>query len=531
MQRRGLRVGHNHCVSRPVTIWAFAFFVLILPWSVPFAQSLSIEVESYEVVGPNPLSDRATRKLLRQFLGRHDSIEPVQRAAAALEEAIQDAGYAFYVVAVPPQPVNASTIKLEVTAFPIRDVQVTGNVHFSEDNIRRSLPALEVGESPNTGAISRSLRVANVHPSKRLRLRFASPEDVTGVPAQITVRDAKPYSVFFWGENTGTEDTGENRAGLGVQYTNLFDRDHVAIATWTTSPDSEADVNQYGVSYQVPFYRAGGLLTVVAAQSDINTGTVAEVFDIAGKGDAYSIEYTQLFPKLGEYQHQLRFGIEDKLFDNEIDFEGRPIGVDVRSRPGFVRYVGSRHGERVEWEVEAGYFHNVDSGTFNGDADYAASRAGADSRWSLVRLGASVKVRLGSWTVNAETEGQVADEPLIPGEQFGLTGAGAVRGFDERELTSDRGYRGALELWTPTWRNWQLIAFVDAATGRLVDPLPGQLARETVTSAGLGFRWSFRNLLALSMYWARVLDGADPSGSGLTRKDDEKFHFNLIIRK
>lgn len=503
-------------------------FVLVCP-IFALGQTLSLNIENFEVDGPNPFSDRYTRKLLDPYLGKHDSIEPVQQAASALESALRDAGYAFYITAVPPQPITATTIKLRITAFPIREIIVSGNSHFSEENILRSVPALKVDESPNTKDISRSLRVANVHPRKRLKLRFAAADDNSGVPAQITVRDAKPVSLFLWANNTGTEDSGENRVGVGVQHGNIFNRDHVGIATWTTSPDQDADVSQFGLNYQIPLYRAGGLLSILAARSDIDTGIVAEVFNVAGKGDAYAVQYTQLFPKVGRYQHQLSVGMEDKLFDNDIDFEGSPIGVDVRSRPGLMRYVGSHSSDRTDLELNAGYFHNINSGSFNNDEDYAASRSGADSNWQLVRLGAALQTRFGGWTLYLRTDGQYTDEPLISGEQFGLTGVDAVRGFQERELTSDRGYFGTLQIWTPTWRNVQFIVFVDGASGRIIDPLPGQLARETVSSAGAGVRWSWRKYLALSLYWANVIDGASPLGPGTTRDGDDRIHFSLVM--
>ncbi len=495
------------------------------------AQELSLNIESFDVVGPNPLSERDTRKLLKPYLGRHEGIEPVQQAASALEEVLHDQGFAFYVVSVPPQPITSSNIRLDVDVFPINEIGVTGNKHFSEENILRSLPALKLGDSPNTRDVSRSLRVANVHPSKRLRLKFASPDDGQGVPAQVQARDAKPGSLFFWANNTGTEDTGELRLGVGFQHTNLFDRDHVGMLTWTTSPDQDADVSQFGLSYQVPLYRAGGLINLLAARSDIDTGTVADVFNVAGKGDAYALQYTQLFPKIGSYEHQLALGIEDKLFDNDIDFEGQPIGVDVRSRPLYLRYVGKRKGERFDWDFKASYFQNLDSGEFNSDADYAATRAGADADWRVARLGAALKTHFGDWTVFLGADAQFADEPLIPGEQFGLVGANAVRGFEEREITSDKGYAATIQLWTPTWRDLQLILFADAASGDLEDPLPGQVASEEVTSAGVGLRWTWRQTLALNVTWAKVIDGADPEGVGTTRDDDEYVHFDLVVRR
>jgi hemolysin activation/secretion protein len=515
-------------------IWLSGLLVLLGSFGLDSgasAQTFSLQVEAFEIEGPNPISKRKTRKLLKPFLGKHDSIEPIQEAASALEEALHDKGFAFYLVSVPPQPVNASTIKLKITPFPLKEIRVIEGKHFDEKNILHSVPALKVGESPDTRKVSRALRVANVHPRKRIRLRFASADDNTGVPAQVIVRDTRPASVFLWGNNTGSDRTGEYRVGLGLQHANLFNRDHSVVATWTTSPSSEADVNQYGLSYTVPMYRAGGLLTLVAAKSDIDTGTVAEVFEVAGKGDAYAMQYTQLFPKRGDYQHRLTLGVEDKLFDNDIDFDGRAIGVDVRARPASLKYNGSRRTERGSWEINAGYFHNLSGGEFNDDAAYAASRAGATQSWSSLRLSTSAQINLGDWALSGKLSGQYTNDPLISGEQFGLTGASRVRGFSERGVTSDRGFYGTIELSTPTWRNLQMVLFAEGARGEIVDPLPDQVEEETISSAGIGFRWSWRKILALSAYWATVIDGGSPTGDGTNPDDDDQVHFNIVLRR
>jgi len=45
------------------------------------------------------------------------------------------------------------------------------------------------------------------------------------------------------------------------------------------------------------------------------------------------------------------------------------------------------------------------------------------------------------WLISGVIDGQYSDEPLIIGEQFGLGGVTSVRGFEERAVTGDRGFR------------------------------------------------------------------------------------------
>ena len=48
--------------------------------------------------------------------------------------------------------------------------------------------------------------------------------------------------------------------------------------------------------------------------------------------------------------------------------------------------------------------------------------------------------------LSARLDGQWSDEPLIPGEQFGIGGARSVRGYEEREASGDSGFFVSAEL-------------------------------------------------------------------------------------
>ncbi len=50
----------------------------------------------------------------------------------------------------------------------------------------------------------------------------------------------------------------------------------------------------------------------------------------------------------------------------------------------------------------------------------------------------------------------------MPGEQFGIGGASSVRGYEEREITGDRGIAAALELVSP-----ELATLIGMASGTL----------------------------------------------------------------
>ena len=108
--------------------------------------TVTFEVSSYTVEGPNPLGPERTEEILAPFTGEHAGVEGLNEAALSLERELRARGYSFYRVVLPPQTLTGGAVRLTVVEFLVSGVQVRGNEHFDEDNIQASLPALVVGE-------------------------------------------------------------------------------------------------------------------------------------------------------------------------------------------------------------------------------------------------------------------------------------------------------------------------------------------------------------------------------------------------
>ncbi len=496
-------------------------------------QEVTFPVSTYLVEGENPLDPAETKRILAPYTGGALGLEALQGAARALEKALRARGYAFHQVTLPPQALDGGAVRLQVSAPVLGEIRVTGNRRFSERNIRASLPQLKPAiRSINTRHLARSLALANRHPAKHTRVRFVAGKAPGTVDAEIRVTEQRPRQAFAWLNNTGTEATGRSRLGVGLRHSNLWDRDHSATATYTTSPEKPDRVSQVGLRYRVPAYAWGGLWDLLYARSDVDSGTVAESFEVSGRGTVVGLHYTQLLGRRGAYEHELRLGVTDKLFDNEVDFQGTPLGVDVRSRPLVLRYQGRRRDPGREWSFYVDYTANLPGGAHNDARAYADTRAGAGDDWRAIHFGGRMRRAINRWLLVGRFDGQYATVPLIPGEQFGLGGARSVRGLEEREVLGDRGYRASLELWAPPLKpaGLRLLGFLDGGRVTRKAPQPGEIATQAVASSGLGVRWNWRDRLSLNLDWGHVLNGVeDPDGQS-TRRGDDRVHFNVAVR-
>lgn len=501
-----------------------------------------LDVTRFEVVGANPLSDSETAAALAPYLGTHRSLGTLEAGVAALEARLREGGYSFHRVIIPAQKPVDGVVKLEVLQFPLEAVEVTGNQHFSADNIRRSLPGLVTGSSPDVRAVSRDLGLANEHPAKRVSIVLKESTKADALDAEIRVRDTAP-ELFFASLTGNTRDayndinqaTGYTRLTLGYQNSNLFDLDHALTLSYTTSPDHLDSVKQYGAFSWIPLYGYATSLNLYYTRSDVRTGAIgltgASSFNVTGKGEFMGARLTYSLPRFGQITQNVSLALDDRYFDNNSALTGGPaFGTPIRTRPLSLRY-GARYEQAwggVAARVEQAT--NLSGGSYNNDETYSAQ--GLDQSWNAVRYGLDASYALGAWGLTARLQGQYSNDLLYSGEQFGLGGVASVRGLRDREISGNRGYTMTLEAQGPQLaESLRPVLFFDAGSVRGLSPgLVGN--GDNASSIGVGARWNWERQLDVSADLAYVLNGiaSQPGGVTGTSAGDTKLNFSLFYR-
>jgi len=498
------------------------------------SERISFDVVRYQIVGDNPISESRTRAILAQYVGPNRGIDDIESAAGALETEMISNGLSFYRVSFPPQELTDGVVDLLITRYQIGNVNVKGNSFYSEQNIQSSLPLLRKGESPSTKAIARALRVANQNSAKRVRITLAPGEESSEIDANIVVKDQQPLVLTSWLNNTGTDASGDFRVGASIAHRNILGLDHNGSLTFITSPEGVSDVQQIAASYRIPLYSLGGSLNFVAVNSNVDTGVVAGVFDVAGKGEVYGIGYSHVLSSIGSYNHGLQLQAQDKLFDNDVQFLGRQVLEDVRSRPLSATYQASwGNGKGFQWSGTMSLTSNLSGGSFNNARSYAVSRSGATDDWSKLNLGANYQYKAKEWLYTAALNIAFSSDRLITGEQFAVGGVSSIRGLDERELRGDEGYQLNLQAWAPpVSKTLRPVAFIDIGHVSNNEPIEGEFRSEDIMSIGVLLNWNPTNKIAASASYGYLIDGIDSDNAveGSPEDGDGKLHFNLTYR-
>jgi hemolysin activation/secretion protein len=158
----------------------------------------SFQITRFVVEGNTLLNEAAVNSVLTGFSGEHRSFDDVEHAVEALQRLYRARGFNLVKVTLPEQELSGGVVRLKVIETRLGKVTVVGNVHHSEANIRRSLPASREGAMPNTDTLSENLRIANENPSKQVTLQLQGSTQLAAVDAVVHVVDEKPWTRDTW---------------------------------------------------------------------------------------------------------------------------------------------------------------------------------------------------------------------------------------------------------------------------------------------------------------------------------------------
>ncbi len=491
--------------------------------------TVRFDIARFAVTGNTLLPASTVDSALQPFLGAKRSFDDVRQALETLESAYRARGFKLVKIDVPEQILDRGVIDLRVIETLVDHVTVTGHVRLDETNIRRSLPDLQEGESPNLDTISRALKLANENPAKKVTLNLQSSATVARVDATLNVEEESPWRAALDISNSGTQETGRTNLSVSLQYANLWNQDHVGSISYSSTVEEPGKVSIYGAGYRIPLYAMGDTIDLFGSYSNVDSGTVAAGLlnlAISGKGSVFGARYNQSLAKTDDMESKLIYGIDHKNFRNDLLTADQNFGNSVTVRPLSLTYVVQGPAADGDINLSLSLLRNVPGGAHGREADFAEARVGAQADYSMARIGIGFARSLpDGWQLRAQLNGQFTRDALVPGEQLGVGGATTVRGLPERELAADSGLIANLELYTPNLcadhPSWQCraLAFYDAAQARRNNALPGELTSTTVGSAGIGLRLAAGRSLNLQVDYGHVVQAG-----AITSQDRNRVH-------
>ncbi len=466
----------------------------------------------------------------------------VQRALEALERAYSGKGYSAVQVILPEQELERGEVHFKVIEARIGKLVAEGNKFFDDANIHSSVPSLASGNAPNIHSIAENLRLANENPAKQTTVLLRGGAEEGQVDAVVRVSDENPLKYSFTIDNTGTGQTGIFRTGYGFQYANLWNSDHVLSMQYVTAPNNAVHTNRLSLSpshnvrifaaaYHVPLYSLGDSIDISAGYSSVNSGQVQLIgggatFNVSGSGTIAGLRYNRNLSRLGDIEQKVAFGLDWRAYQSFVAQVGATESLvpNITVHPFSITYTGVYRLPTSETSVYAGWLENLPGGSDGGSDAFEASRAGARPAYTAWRYGINYNRAFETdWQLRFAFSGQATRDKLVSGEQFGIGGADSVRGFLEREVINDSGYRGTLEFYSPDFAGklpvgsgvrTRAVFFTDWGGVQRNDPTAAEIHAQHIGSVGFGFRLSRGSNMSFRLDYAVVTDKGGVQGRG-----------------
>ena len=510
------------------------------------AEGAPIDVWEFAVEGNSVLPVLAIEQAVTPFLGPQRQLKDLEAARAALERAYQTRGFLTVFVDLPEQRVDDGVVRLLVLEGRIARTSVTGSRYYDQGYIRNKVPSFAEGTVPNFNTAQQELALVNRTEQRRVQPVLKPGREPGTVEVEMKVADQLPVSGSVDLNNDHAVGTDPWRLQATLRYDNRFQRDHGLTLTGVVAPREPSQSSALIVNYSVPLDSGNSFIAYgVLSNSEVETlgGT-----SVLGNGTTLGWRYAIPFEGGGGL-HSVTLGFDYKNLSEKVSLGADNISTPLKYLPFQASYTGNWSGKGSQTSL-TGTLLAASRSLFQTDLpcsgsdvpvdQFACKRYGADGSFATLRLGATHSMALGPASLAMRIAGQMAMQPLPSSEQFVIGGASTVRGYYEGEAAGDAGVVGSIELRSPNWARAAislidsgasgdksdasgaagelseitLFAFTDVGRTQLISPLPGQVVRVPLLSAGAGLRLAGRSRWSLGMDWAVPRKTASVTTSG-----------------
>ncbi|MGH8502908.1 MAG: ShlB/FhaC/HecB family hemolysin secretion/activation protein [Gammaproteobacteria bacterium] len=491
-------------------------------------------MRQFKFTGNSVFSDAELAKVTAPFEGRVITAEELEEVRYRLTVYYVNRGYINSGAVIPDQEVVDGIITMRIVEGRLTDIEVSGNKSLRTEYLGGRI-APKTGTVLNLTELQERLQLLQQNDLiDRINAELAPGIKPGQSVLNVDIEEASPYDFAFVFANDRPPSVGAERAEFYAAHRNLTGwGDAFGLRYGLT--DGADDVAGF---YTRPLNARDTTLSLSAARS---SSTVVEQpfsdLDIDSELDTYEISVTH--PLYQTPLQSLTLSVALDRRHSETFLLGRPFsfspGVqDGESDATVLRLSQGWIDRNLNQVLAARSTFSLGVDAFGATVNGGALPDGQFLAW----LGQFQWARRFSESGNqliVRTDLQLAEDPLLPLEQFAVGGAATVRGYRENQLVRDNGFVASAELRIPVFRlpiprlsrtaedgSVQLAPFADfgwAENTDIATPDP-----KTISSVGLGLRWDPSDDLHAELYWGYGLRDIDSLDDDL---QDSGIHFRV----
>ncbi len=467
-------------------------------------------LKALRIQGMSVFSEREVERLYGGDIGKEITVSRLFDILTALQTLYFDAGYTLTRVYLPTQDVESGVVTFQVTEGYVADVVI--------DPALRRTAIIEAFQSDvlamrplNVLRLERLLLLLNDRPglsvSSVLSVLPSSAEEggtagaggaiSSGAVRLLLKKNAegqRPVG-FVSGNDYGSRYSGPWQVLAGLTLDEGLPNYGNALACLTETA-SARELRQGKLVYTMPLAGASGLTaTFSAGKTRTAPGYSLEPLRI--RGDSFNAVVGLKYPLIRQRDRSFYIGAEFSYKNAFTDILMEPLFRDrIRTVSWSADYYFADRWQGVNLlGVKVGQGLSILGA--RSDSAQDTSRAEGKSGFTKMEMTASrFQPLAGDYALTGDLHAQYADEALLSPEEFGFGGASLGRGYDESEISGDRGVSVAFELkrsniFGAPFRTSELYGFYDFGQVWNIDP--SAKGTESAASTGVGFRGRFSN--------------------------------------
>ncbi len=285
-----------------------------------------------QVDGNTVLDDETMERAVYGFLGPGKTIDDVEKARTALEDAYRTAGYPTVLVAIPEQDINEEgRVKFNIVEGKIETMHITGSRYYALNKIREAVPALAEGQVPHMPTVQAQMNTLSQQaPDRTVTPIFRAGSTPGKMEVEMRVKDELPLHASIEMNSRNTSNTTYSRLIGSIRYDNLWQKFHSASLQYQVSPEDINQVQVFTGTYVMPTGWYDTRLAIYGMSLNSNTQVPGiQVGDLAVIGNG-SIVGTRLVKPLqtdSNVTQNITFGFDYKSFGTtRIAAKTKPLG-------------------------------------------------------------------------------------------------------------------------------------------------------------------------------------------------------------
>ncbi|MGL6341376.1 MAG: ShlB/FhaC/HecB family hemolysin secretion/activation protein [Waterburya sp.] len=491
----------------------------------------NVFVKKFEIIGSTVFTPEQLAAVLKPYSLRRLSFTELLAAQEAIDRLYFENGYITSGTILPPQKLENGIITIEVVEGSVEEINITGLNRLNAGYVRDRLK-IATNAPLKKDKLLNALQLLQLDPLiKNLAAELTAGTRKGSSILELELQEADPFDVTLSFDNFRAAAVGTDRRNIKLTHRNLLGfGDRLSVGYLNTDGSNSLD----NLNYTLPINPHNGTLDFRLNYTDSEIITSPfDRFDIESENINYEFTYRQ--PLIQKPTENVAVGITFAKSNSESTVRGQPAqlsrgaesdGITDTSVIRFFQEYTSRDADEVlaflsEFSLGINALGATSNDNGQPDSKFLAWRGQAQY----------LKLLNPTFTLLLRSDLQLANDALVPTEQFSLGGGLNVRGYRQDALLADNGWFNSVEVRAtivsiPKWKtSLQLTPFVDFGAVWNSDDL--ELEANTLVSTGIGLRLQISDDCTSHLDWGIPLVDLEKEGDSW---QEEGIYFSLELK-